>query len=300
TTAILALLFVIAVTVFVGSEFRVFLGVYLFLLLASLLVFGFARVRRWQQYTEDYRAVAEALRVQLAWWDQGFVTAKDRVDRIYLFGAFGSLGLVRAAIQHLIDVALLENEPPKPSPGAEIGWIKSQISYFTQRVEERQFWVTLNDDLVWFFFIAAFGMVLAIVVEPGQPLHPHSPSWLAVLLGTLVPVGTFWLAHSFSKLARKQPHKSQRLLLKTLAFVTAGVTGVLLVLQVFYFVPSVVGAARFLASRGIPHLITACPSQSPSAIDCVSIISTKVVLMLATVIASTAGALRFYVETLAF
>ena len=301
TAATLSLLFVIAVTVLViGSEFRMFLVLYLFILLVSLLVFGFARVRRWQQYTEDYRGLAEALRVQLAWWDQGFVTAKDRVDRIYLFGAFGSLGLVRAAIRHLIDVALLDNDPPTPSPDAEIGWIKGQISYFTQRVKERQLWMTLSDDLVWFLFVASFGMALAIVAEISQKflqVHPHIPRWLAALLATVVPLGMFWLSHSFSRLARKQPHKSQRWLLKTLALVTAGVTGGLLALLVFYFAPSAVDAGRLLASRGLP---AACAADSPSAVECANIIGTKLVLILATVITAIAGALRFYVETLAF
>src|SRR5262249_10769489 len=78
-----------------------FLYSYIALLVVILALFTWAKLRKWQQYFEDYRAVAEALRVQLAWWDAGLRRPGQRVDQFFLVGTTGSLGLLRSAVRHL-------------------------------------------------------------------------------------------------------------------------------------------------------------------------------------------------------
>jgi hypothetical protein len=291
TVAALALLFVVAVFVlelFIASEARAFLALYLFLLLVSLLVFALARLRRWQQYTEDYRAVAEALRVQLVWWDAGLSQRGYRVDRCYLFGTSGSLGIVRATIRHLIDAALLELGPPSPLPGADTDWIKGQIDYFTNRTSERQRWIAVSNDLIWFLFVASISMAFALVTSGLELPRLGISTWYGAMFVTFVPVGLFWLAHRLSGMARRQSVKRQRFFLNVLASVIAGAVGILLWLGISVLAPLIFDVFRLLGDRSFDLHLGA------------DALGTKLVLMLATIATAVAGALRFYVEKLAF
>src|SRR5262249_2534252 len=86
---LLALLFVCGVAameVHLQFEGNWPLFAYLALLALIPIVFIIARERALQQYSEDYRAVAEAIRVQLAWWDAGLTAPEFSVDQMYLCG----------------------------------------------------------------------------------------------------------------------------------------------------------------------------------------------------------------------
>ncbi len=80
---------------------------YIAALVLGMSIYKLAWARRWQPIAQDYRAVSEAFRVQIAWWNCGLVGPRHRVDRFCLQGTTGSLGLVREAIRHMIDAAVL-------------------------------------------------------------------------------------------------------------------------------------------------------------------------------------------------
>ena len=100
----IAVLFVVAIFTFetYAKFFNtswVALGLYLVTLLLMGGVLWFARKENWQANAEDYRAVAETLRVQEAWW---CAALHDRVDREHLQGASKDLLPVRDAATAII------------------------------------------------------------------------------------------------------------------------------------------------------------------------------------------------------
>jgi hypothetical protein len=99
-----AILFVVAIFTFeTYAKFfntsSTALGLYLMTLMLMGLVLWFARKKNWQANAEDYRAVAEMLRVQRAWW---CAALHDRVDREHLQGASKDLLPVRDAATAII------------------------------------------------------------------------------------------------------------------------------------------------------------------------------------------------------
>src|SRR5262249_34839955 len=106
----LAVLFVAAIfalEIHIEFHYQPAIFAYVLLFTSILVIHAYARWRRYQQHSEDYRALSEALRVQLAWWDAGLTGPENRVDRIYLGATGGSLGRVRTALRHLIDAVSL-------------------------------------------------------------------------------------------------------------------------------------------------------------------------------------------------
>src|SRR3984893_12943403 len=110
----------------------------------------------WEAVAEDYRAVAEILRVQRAWWSAGL---NARVDREHLQGVDQDLAPIRDCAKTIIAWSLLRHgwsagapmldwahvrgaasEPrdlrgrEKPPPD----WIGSQLWYFVNNSQERE------------------------------------------------------------------------------------------------------------------------------------------------------------------
>jgi hypothetical protein len=170
---------------------------YITALVLGMSIYKFAWTRRWQPIAQDYRAVSEALRVQIAWWNCGLVEARHRVDRFYLRGTTGSLGLVRAAIRHIVDAAALlsrrkqhvseqqvrsnhdstdchGNDAARQAiEGGQI-WIKEQIAYFDDRLGKRRTWVSFVDAASWFLLVASLcpEVVVAINSIRGDVVRP--------------------------------------------------------------------------------------------------------------------------------
>ena len=172
---------------------------YITALLLGMSVYKFAWTRRWQPIAQDYRAVSEALRVQIAWWNCGLVEARHRVDRFYLRGTTGSLGLVRAAIRHIVDAAALlsrrehhaaeqqvrsnsesdNNAAQQVIDGGRM-WIKEQIAYFDDRLGKRRTWVSFIDAASWFLLVASLcpEVVVAINSIRGDVVRPVLNTYL--------------------------------------------------------------------------------------------------------------------------
>jgi hypothetical protein len=207
----LAVLFCIAIFMFeaqldLNKRWGIF-G-YIAALVLGMGIYKFAWTRRWQPIAQDYRAVSETLRVQIAWWNCGLVEARYRVDRFYLRGTTGSLGLVRAAIRHMIDAAALlsrreetsaegqgeshhdtissgRNEAARQDINRGLTWIEEQIAYFDDRLARRRTAVSFVDAGGWFLLIASLcpevvAAVNSIRVDIVRPM-------LTRLLGHLQP-----------------------------------------------------------------------------------------------------------------
>jgi hypothetical protein len=118
----------------------------------------------WQQITEDYRAVAEALRVQVVWWESGFLGPDYRVERFYLCGSSGALAVVRSAVRHCINAALLLRTPPTISAGADQKWIDSQIRFFDTRITSRRAYLAMVEASSWLLFLGAMACAAFITL----------------------------------------------------------------------------------------------------------------------------------------
>jgi hypothetical protein len=160
----LALLFCAAVTafetrfVFANVDWQLGIwGAYLAAAFIALAVYWRANRMMWQPIAEDYRGVAEALRVQMAWWDSGIRDVKHSAEQFFLQGTSGSLGLVRAAVRHFVDAALLLRPAGAPVPNAAATWIDGQIAYFEARIGARQFWISVVSAGSWLLFLGALG-----------------------------------------------------------------------------------------------------------------------------------------------
>jgi hypothetical protein len=188
---LLAVLFCVAFAMFeaqidLNKQWGVF-G-YIGALILGIAVYKYAWARRWQPFAQDYRAVAEALRVQIAWWNCGLVGPHHRVDRFFLRSTQGSLGLVRAALRHLIDATALrscheghvadpivqkaDNDaddaasiPKARHDDAGSTWIEEQIAYFDDRLGKRITWVSFVEAFSWFFIIASLGPPVVVAVN---------------------------------------------------------------------------------------------------------------------------------------
>jgi hypothetical protein len=160
---------------------------YIGALVIGMAIYKFAWMRKWQPFAQDYRAVAEAFRVQIAWWNCGLVGIAHRVDRFYLRNATGSLGLVRAAARQMINAAALvscrtgsiesiaqmkcEDTGSNPklssvedkSHGAR--WIEEQCVYFSDRINVRRTWVSFIDSFSWFLLVASLGPEILFAIE---------------------------------------------------------------------------------------------------------------------------------------
>jgi hypothetical protein len=205
----LAVLFCVAIFMFeaqldLNKRWGVF-G-YITALVLGMSIYKFAWTRRWQPIAQDYRAVSEALRVQIAWWNCGLVEARHRVDRFYLRGTAGSLGLVRAAVRHMVDAAALLS--PREEHAAEsqvrsdhdrngssgnkavrqdidsgLTWIEEQIAYFEDRLGKRRTWVSFVDAAGWFLLVASLCPEVAVAVNSihGDIVRPVLDKYLGQL-----------------------------------------------------------------------------------------------------------------------
>jgi hypothetical protein len=125
-------------------------GVFVF---GAVVLYWLSTLRRWQLRAEEYRAVVEALRVQVAWWDYGLTGCDYRVDQYYLSGARGSFRMVRFAVHGLVNAATIMAAFAKPDPNAHFAWIASQVEFFEARIASRRFWLYWSERLSWGAFL---------------------------------------------------------------------------------------------------------------------------------------------------
>jgi hypothetical protein len=219
----LAVMFVVAVSIFELStqllhESAIFLGIYLGVLAAIGAMALVERWMLWEAVAEDYRAVAEMLRVQRAWWSAGL---PERVDREHLQGVDQDLAPIRDCAKTIIAWILLrhgrhEGDPvrdwahvrgtsvePRNLHGAQRppdDWIGSQLWYFTNNREIRETSVHRIDALSWSLFVVS-GMLAAVLwswraIDGGMGMFAHAahvrlPAWASFMGFDVSPL--LWL-----------------------------------------------------------------------------------------------------------
>jgi hypothetical protein len=181
----LASLFLLAVILF--ETFAKLFHDNAWLLGSYLLVLGGIGLRAlrgrwmlWEAVAEDYRAVAEILRVQGAWWSAGLTA---RVDREHLQGVDQDLAPIRDCAKMIIGWILLRhgwNDADPARDWAQVrgtsvqardlrgrkkspdDWIGSQLWYFVNNGEDRETSVHLVDAASWCLFVVS-GVLAAVL-----------------------------------------------------------------------------------------------------------------------------------------
>jgi hypothetical protein len=203
----LAILFVLAVAIFEVSaqlfrEDPYLLGLYLVVLGTIGIMALVERWKLWEAVAEDYRAVAETLRVQRAWWSAGLT---ERVDREHLQGVDQDLSPIRDCAKTIIAWILLRHgweEPardwahvrgksvkPRDLRGVKESpedWVGSQLWYFVNNRDDREKWVHIIDAASWCLFVVS-GILAAVLwtwraFGDGMAMfacmaHFHLPAW---------------------------------------------------------------------------------------------------------------------------
>ena len=210
---LLAFLFVLAVTIFeIFAKFFHESAFWLMLYLDVLAWIGFKALRGrwmlWEAVAEDYRAVAEALRVQRAWWSAGLTI---RVDREHLQGVDQDLAPIRDCVRTIIAWILLRHGWKDSAPkrdwahvrGTSVqprdlrgkkkppdDWIGSQLWYFINNGENRERLADEFDAASWCLFVASgvLGLVLCawLAIPKAMTMSVHIAhirlaSWISTI-----------------------------------------------------------------------------------------------------------------------
>ncbi len=197
------------------------------LLLLYLFVIGVIGMRalraRWElreAVAEDYRAVAEILRVQSAWWWAGL---DERVDREHLQGVDQDLAPIRDCAKTIIGWILLRHgwsDDVRPRDWARVrgksvkprdlqggkppgDWVGSQLWYFVNNGEDRETRVHVIDAVSWTLFVVSgvlAGVLWTWIAFP-QALtmfthmaHIRLPSWASFIGFDISPLAWLLLA----------------------------------------------------------------------------------------------------------
>jgi hypothetical protein len=213
-----------------GSLFSFVVGVlspmlYILSVVTIILVLQIVRWRALTTIVEDYRMVAEALRVQIVWWQFGLIARKEWVDQhIFRYDA-REFQLIRQTLASLLDAlkfrhsALPVTEPGRHLPEAIEAWIgtgapklSGQLGYQNKTAKSRKHTYEWLEFWVWFCFAVAIAMAFWLAVHAAHELMSEyqfmgmNLSWLNVFpraIGWLTVVGLF-LAAIFSMSAAAQ------------------------------------------------------------------------------------------------
>jgi hypothetical protein len=169
---------------------------YLLFLAAIAFVVIRARWNLSQAKSEDYRAVAEMMRVQHAWWSAGLA---ERVDREHLQGVDRELARIRDGATGLIAWLLIRHRLNKPEvkwhevrgtsatarkkeekegSGEDwADWIGSQLAYFSSKEKDRLDYVHKSDAISWTLFMASafMAVILCAWLVDGWAWHDRHP-----------------------------------------------------------------------------------------------------------------------------
>ena len=85
----------------------------LYVAFVLLIIFVLHRVRRnaWDAVSEDYRMVAEALRVQVVWWQFGLIAREEWVDQHILRYDAREFQLIRQTVASVLESLRLQYAP---------------------------------------------------------------------------------------------------------------------------------------------------------------------------------------------
>jgi hypothetical protein len=185
--------------------------IYVALIVTAVVLYGIAVRRSWPAVAEDYRLIAEALRVQIVWWRIGLTARHDRVDNVILRYDTGAYQLLRRGLAGLLDaIRFSHGEIPAPPadrlPDPVIQWIdnedqrnRGQIQYHEQTAENRKRRYGRDEFLAWSLFGISLGAAVWLMVYTGLDLLDYlddlkdwfshtSFTWLVPVLATAAAV----------------------------------------------------------------------------------------------------------------
>jgi hypothetical protein len=164
----------------------------------ALVVFLYARRSNVQGRYEDYRALAEGLRVQEAWRSAGI---DANADRHYLRTQAGELQWIRRALSAL---AVVSDDRAAADPGAAVAeWIEDQKAYYTRatgRASAIKTRVNVSAMTLTLVNLVAGALVALVLFVPYPPLA----SFVALhgqLMHSVLPLLIAWAALSAGLLA---------------------------------------------------------------------------------------------------
>ena len=128
----------------------------------AMFIYWNAGRQRWQRIAEDYRAAAEALRVQLVWWASGLTGRDGRIENFYQHGARGSVVQLRAFVNQLLDGAILRFAKPALDPKAAESWAAGQVEFFDKRIADRRRELVAIEGAAWFLFAASLATAISL------------------------------------------------------------------------------------------------------------------------------------------
>jgi hypothetical protein len=311
----LAILFVAAVTIFELStqlfhDSPVLLFVYLGVLAAIGAMALLERWNLWEAVAEDYRAVAEMLRVQRAWSSAGL---SERVDREHLQGVDQDLAPIRDCAKTVIAWVLLRHGwsdgdrgrdwahvrgtsvEPRDLRGTKkppADWIGGQLWYILKNREVRETSVQEVDAQSWCLFVVS-GILAAVlwawlafpkVISMSEHLgHIRLPAWASFIPFDVSPI--VWLLLAVLVIRFRVLNHDIRQGLAAILF-----TGICGALAAFAFALALISAGPVIA-----HLTSPKDVDIDKAIDFAvryALIATLVLL------SAGAGALRYLMERL--
>lgn len=151
-------------------------AIYVALIVTALLLYRKAVGKFWPAVAEDYRLVAEALRVQMVWWRIGLTARRDRVDNIILRYDTGEFQLLRQGLATVLDaIRLCHAEVPAAPvdrlPDQVIHWIdnedarnRGQIQYHRRTADERKRRYGMAEFAAWSLFGISLGAATWLAV----------------------------------------------------------------------------------------------------------------------------------------
>lgn len=151
--------------------------VYVLLIALALGTYSVARRNSWSAVAEDYRLIAEALRVQVIWWHAGLIARCDRVDQHVLRYDAGQFQLLRRGLATVLDAILLRHDSLPHAglanglPDAVARWIDNadekppgQVQYHRNTASNRRQRYGSAEFVAWSMFGVSLGMASCLAI----------------------------------------------------------------------------------------------------------------------------------------
>jgi hypothetical protein len=175
--------------------------VYVVLLGAAIWFYRRATRQAWPAIAEDYRLVAEALRVQINWWRIGLTRRAERADQFVLRYDAGAFQLLRRGLATALDAIAFQHDavPPAPTdslPDQVRQWIdqeprQGQIQYHRDTARDRKRRYGWAEFWAWSLFGISLGAAFWLAVYAAVQLAVHA----SLETEAIVENAKLWFGH---------------------------------------------------------------------------------------------------------
>ncbi len=178
---------------------------YVAFVLLIILVLHRVRWNAWDAVAEDYRMVAEALRVQIVWWQFGLIARRDWVDQHILRYDAREFQLIRQTVASVLESLMLQYAPlaavtpDHRLPAGVDHWIgraepnlSGQLGYQNRTARSRKKTYERLEAAVWISFGIAFAMAIWLAIHAThEAIKAHLFEAVAGVVGWSVAAGLF-------------------------------------------------------------------------------------------------------------